>query len=269
MDYPRPIGVTLLLLLTLIFTGALSWSDPNNDYSPFTFTSTVGQTLPYRLMLPDHYDPALRYPLIVWLHGSGEVGTDNQRQLANGTEVFRNVDVRKNYPAFILVPQCPPDDHWTNMSSHYPPGTNRLSLAPTKTAQSTFELIEHLETIFSIDKKNVSAVGLSMGGFGVWDWMARRPDLFTAGLPMSGGGDVSKATQLAQMAIWAFHGNKDPVVGVAHSRTMVAAILRAGGKPRYTEINGGGHGPWSPIIAEPAVLKWLFARPQELVLENL
>jgi predicted peptidase len=97
-----------------------------------------------------------------------------------------------------------------------------------------------------------------MGGFGVWDWIVRRPDLFWKALPMSAGGDIRQAAHLIHTPVWAFHGDNDDVVGVGHSRAMIQAIRRAGGSPRYTEIPGGGHGPWSDIIVRSDVLAWLF-----------
>jgi predicted peptidase len=97
-----------------------------------------------------------------------------------------------------------------------------------------------------------------MGGFGVWDWIVRRPDLFWKALPMSAGGDITQAAHLIHTPVWAFHGDHDDVVGVGHSRAMIQAIRRAGGSPRYTEIPGAGHGPWSDIIVRSDVLAWLF-----------
>ena len=229
---------------------------PQGVYNSYTFKSSNGQLLPYRLLTPLGYNPGLRYPMIVWLHGSGEMGTNNQ-QLGNGTEVFTASDNLTKYPVVILVPQCPLSDRWSNMSSAVAPGNLRMSANPTRTAASVFELVAAVKTQLNIDPSRVTLAGLSLGAFGVYDWIARRQDLFTAALPMSGGGDTTQARKLVHTPLWDFHGSSDGVVGVAHSRVMIAAIRAAGGSPKYTEIPGGGHGPWSPIIAQADVLAWL------------
>jgi predicted peptidase len=248
--------LSLGLAIVAAFTGTPVHASTLDAYLPFQFQSASEQTLPYRLLLPQNYNPKIKYPMVVWLHGSGEVGNDNAKQLDNGAEVFVNPSVRGQYPAIVLVPQCPSDDRWSNMSSAFSSTEDRMAAAPTRTAQSTFELITAIRKAYNIS--SIRIVGLSMGGFGAWDWIVRRPDLFSKALPMSAGGDVTQAHHLVNTPIWAFHGNKDDVVGVSHSRDMIAAIRAAGGKPLYTEIQGGGHGPWSPIIAKPTVLAWLF-----------
>ena len=197
--------------------------------------------------------------MVVWLHGSGEWGDDNQKQISNGAEVFAQPLYRTRFPAFVLAPQCPYGDRWSNMSSATAAGKQRMSAQPTKTAAATFELIEELARRYRFDGSRSYVIGLSMGGFGAWDWIARRPDLFAAALPMSGGGDTTRAPALARARIWAFHGDRDTVVGVSQTRAVIRAIRAVGGRPDYTEIAGGGHGPWNTIIADPAVLAWLRA----------
>lgn len=234
----------------------------DNGFSPTPvppsspYKSQSEQTLPFQLFVPPHYDSKISYPLIVWLHGSGEVGDDNEKQMDNGAEVFTDEKTRAQYPGFFLAPQCPENDRWSNMSSRFPAENNRMSTRPTATAQSTFELIEKLKTIYNIDR--VIVIGFSMGGFGAWDWIVRRPDLFVKAIPMSAGGDITKASNLIHTPIWAFHGNRDDTVGVSHSRAMIQAIRRSGGQPLYTEISGGGHGPWAPNIADATTLAWIY-----------
>lgn len=248
------------VILTLSFSD-LGFSKATGDFQPFTFKSSSGQTLPFRLLVPLNYDSKVSYPMVVWLHGAGERGNDNSRQLVNGVQIFDSRESREAHPAFVLVPQCPVNDRWSNMSSHLAPGRERMSELPTRTAQSTFELITELKKLYAIDPQRISAVGLSLGGFGVWDWIVRRPDIFSKGLPMSGGGDTRQAAHLRNTRIWDFHGSNDDIVNVEHSRVMIRSIRAAGGDPRYTEIPRGGHGPWDTIVARPEVLDWLFSEP--------
>ena len=97
-----------------------------------------------------------------------------------------------------------------------------------------------------------------MGGYGTWDLVARRPELFAAAIPVSGGGDPAQAEKLAKLSIWAFHGDADPLVSVERSRDMIAAIKKAGGKAKLTEYKGGGHDVWSRTYRKKKVLDWLF-----------
>jgi predicted peptidase len=97
-----------------------------------------------------------------------------------------------------------------------------------------------------------------MGGYGTWDLAARRPELFAAAVPICGGGDVKMADKLAKVPIWVFHGDKDGAVPVERSREMIAAIEKAGGKPKYTEYKGVGHDSWTATYRDPKVIAWLF-----------
>ena len=111
---------------------------------------------------------------------------------------------------------------------------------------------------YSIDPQRIYLTGLSMGGYGTWDLLARKPDLFAAGVPVCGGGDESTAEKFAKVPVWVFHGDKDTAVPVGRSRTMVEALKKAGGHPKYTEYAGVGHNPWDKAYADPKLMNWLF-----------
>jgi predicted peptidase len=127
----------------------------------------------------------------------------------------------------------------------------------------TLKLLERLCEEFSIDKGRWYIMGLSMGGFGAWDAIARCPELFAAAAPMCSGGDEQLASRLVNLPIWCFHGAKDPIVKVENSRRMIEAIRRAGGNPKYTEYPDAGHDCWTPASREPDLLPWLFAQRRE------
>jgi predicted peptidase len=224
-----------------------------------TFTKDKA-SLPYRLLKPDGYDQNGKdlYPLVVFLHGSVGRGTDNQKQLRGGVEEFVKDATRKKHPCFLVVPQCPPEKQWTNVG--WFDGRHNVPLAktPTEPLALVLDLIEVLCNEHRIDKDRIYLTGVSMGGYGTWDLVSRRPELFAAAIPVSGGGDPAQAEKLVRLPIWVFHGDADLLVPVERPRDMIAAIKKAGGEPKYTEYKGVGHDAWTPTYRDNKVLDWLF-----------
>ena len=221
-----------------------------------TYSDPQGQKLPYRLLKPDPYDPQKQYPLVLFLHGAGERGTDNDKQLVHGVPAFTSEANRKKYPCFLVAPQCPSGARWVEVdwgaASHTQPKEASEPL------RLTLELLESLKKELPVDEKRIYVTGLSMGGYGTWDVIARRPDLFAAAAPVCGGGDEATAERIAKVPVWAFHGAKDTVVKPARSRNMIEALKKAGGSPKYTEYPAEGHGSWGPAYRDPELFRWLF-----------
>lgn len=234
-------------------------------YEARTHTSPAGGTLSYRLLVPKSYDPKAepkkQFPLILFLHGAGERGTDNKSQLRHGGGLLAG-DLQAAEPCFVLAPQCPPGKQWVNT----PWGKGSYSAA--KVAQSdelrmALEALTAVRKEFPIDPSRVYVMGLSMGGYGTWDAAQRNPGLFAAAVPICGAGDPSKADALKQTAVWAFHGGNDTVVPTQGSRDMAEALKKAGAnedRARYTEFPGVGHNAWSKAWDEPKLIEWLLAR---------
>jgi predicted peptidase len=201
--------------------------------------------LPYRVMKPEGYKKDAKdvYPLVVFLHGAGERGDDNAAQLKHGVADFAREDRRKKHPCFLIAPQCPKNQFWNG----------DLVLA----------LIDAVAKEFPVDKKRIYVTGLSMGGYATWDLLGRKPDLFAAAIPICGGGDVKKAEKFAKVSIWCFHGDKDGAVKVESSRSMIKALEKASGKPKYTEYEGVGHDSWTRTYSDEKVHEWLFAQKKE------
>jgi predicted esterase len=201
--------------------------------------------LPYRLFVPQSYDPARKYPLVLFLHGIGEKGADNAIQLrnnANGAMVFVSAAAQAANPCFMLIPQS--ESGWWGAYADLIP-----------------QLLNDLSGEYSIDMERLYVTGLSSGGSGVWELLIRNPQLFAAGVPICGNADAKKASLLANVAIWNFHTADDPTMPVKGSRDMIDAIRRAGGKPFYTEYPTGGHGSsWVRAYKEPALVDWVMAQ---------
>jgi predicted peptidase len=225
------------------------------------FKSPAGKTLPYRLLKPAATEPGKTYPLVLFLHGAGERGTDNAKQLvwfwnANKPSVL----TRKEFAdarAFAVIPQCPDGQQWVNV-----PWEKGSYQSPqiSEPLQLTLDLIDAQLKELPIDPDRVYVIGMSMGGYGAFDAIQRRPNLFAAAIPICGAGDPSKAKDVAHVPVWAFHGEKDPAVPVSGSREMVEALKKVGGSPRYTEYPGVGHNSWSPAFEEKEFWGWLFAQ---------
>src|SRR5207237_1176997 len=134
-------------------------------------------------------------------------------------------------------------------------------LAPALAA--ALKAVDALQKEFPIDERRIYITGLSMGGYGTWDALAKRPELFAAAAPICGGGDTSSISKFKDVPIWAFHGADDKTVPVEETRQMIAALKAAGAQPKYTEYAGVGHNSWSQTYADPAFYEWLFAQRKQ------
>lgn len=213
------------------------------------FTDPAGDTLRYRLLKPLEYDSTKQYPLIVCLHHGGAHGTDNIHQLsADPAPFLMEPENRKKYPAFIFMPQSPEGIGFSGM--HGSPSVDSL----------VFRTIRELRRNLPIDGKRIYVMGISGGGYGSWHFISAHPELFAAAVPICGGGDPKYAPRLIDMPIWAFHGARDNLAPVAHSRDMIEAIRKAGGKPKYTEYEFAGHNIWENVQEEKGLMDWMFAQ---------
>lgn len=223
-----------------------------------TYENMEGK-LPYRLLQPPNYakDGTDSYPLVVFLHGAGERGEDNKAQLKHGVAEFAKEATRKKHPCFLIAPQCPKDGWWAIGSK-----ATAKRKGPAAGAM-VLELIEALSKEFRVDQKRIYLTGLSMGGYGTWDLLSRRPELFAAGIPICGGGDPKTVEKFARLPIWAFHGDADKAVPVSRSREMIDALKKAGGEPKYTEYPKVAHDSWTQTYRDAKVLDWLFEQKRK------
>ncbi|MEO8584301.1 MAG: dienelactone hydrolase family protein [Flavitalea sp.] len=222
-------------------------------------------TLNYRILYPTKYDVNKKYPVLLFLHGSGERGGDNEKQLAHVAQLFLDSANRVKFPAFVIVPQCPEGDFWVRIMRDNTVkdslGQYRfLSGQPMgKALMLVQQLMDSLVKTAQVNTHKVYIGGLSMGGMGTFELLWRKPKFYAAAFPICGGGDPLKVTLYAKnFPIWVFHGGADPVVPVANSHLMVNALKDAGSKVIYTEYPGVGHNSWNNALAEPTLLSWLF-----------
>ena len=223
----------------------------------------------YRLMAPAEVESGKTYPLVLFLHGAGERGDDNVKQLMYFPELMADADHREKYPCYVLAPQCRRNKWWAGLRRRAESDESDDDGDPRTHQMRVVEgiLAETLEN-YPIDRSRVYLTGLSMGGYGSWDLAARHPDWFAAVVPICGGGDASQAESLATVPIWAAHGGADPVVPPARSQEMIEAIRAAGGEPKYTEYEGVGHNSWTPAYeAEDGVIAWMFQQQNDRAAE--
>ena len=245
-----------LLVLSLLSTLALARSE--DVFEAKTFTGAAGKPLPYRLMKPLTVEANKKYPLVIFLHGVGENGSDNRSQLKNGVMEFAKPAIREKFQFFMACPQCPQGVKWVDTNWGLPKHTQHKE--PTWPLLTMMELKESLEKELPGDTSRVYICGVSLGGFGTWDAITRWPEKFSAAVPVCGGADEAKAPMVVKLPIWTFHGDKDGVVLTIRSRNMVKAIKDAGGDAKYTEYPGVGHDSWNKAFIEPGLMDWIFAQ---------
>ncbi len=232
-------------------------------YALKIFVTSANDTLRYRELTPENQDKNKKYPLVIFLHGAGERGNDNNSQLIYGAGMFANPVNRANYPAFVLFPQCPKKEFWCLRDSlhSYQNNTFLANPAPAPALQRVKELLDVYLKMPCIDKNRIYVMGLSMGGMGTYDLVCRYPDLFAAAIPICGGVNTARLKYVAgKVKFRIFHGDKDEVVPVENSRSIYSAFKTSGGSADYVEFYGCGHGSWNLAFNYPDFMSWLFGQ---------
>lgn len=233
-------------------------------FSKETYISSTGETLNYRKLSPNKLSENKLYPLVVFLHGKGERGNDNELQLKHGLKLFADDEGMKRFPAIVIAPQCPEDELWSTTLAQKDT-TPSMDAQPTPAMRLVIELLDSMLLTESVDPDRVYVTGLSMGGFGTFDLITRRPTLFAAAVPVCGGGDPSpaKLRRLLKMPIWVVHGTEDKVINIDRSREMVFALESGGATPKYSELNGFGHNVWDATYSDLELYNWMFSQSKK------
>lgn len=251
-----------LLIVTLLAAGFIS--NGQSSFEKQVFNSGDGELL-YQILLPQNFSEEKEYPLVLFLHGAGERGSDNERQLVHGSRLFLDEENRSEYPAIVIFPQCPRNDYWSNVDVKSGPSGRVFKFLdggnPTKSMGLVLQLLDSVTAQSFVDKDRVYVGGLSMGGMGTFEVLSRKPDLFSAAFPICGGGNPDSAVKYAdKVNLWIFHGAKDDVVYPDHSVAMALALQKAGAKPKFTLYKDANHNSWDPAFSEPELFPWLFSQ---------
>jgi predicted peptidase len=240
----------LLILSVLLLIGQLTWPSIGRWWQrPVpgaigieTFSRGNGLADWFVIYLPEEYDNVDKdWPLILFLHGSGERGRDPS--MLRGSGPLAMVQRIMPLPAIVVAPQCLPENSWQ----------------PAAVA----EFIRHVNSVHGVDETKIYLVGYSMGSYGTWATAAAYPELFAAIVPISGGGNPDHAELIARIPVWAFHGDKDDVVSLTASEQMIDALRAAGGTPKLTILPNAGHGICGEVCARSDLWDWLLEQRRE------
>lgn len=245
-----PILAVLVFMLAPLACGGQLTSD-DIEFRKKTYVNKKGEQLPYRLFVPLGYDASRKYPLLLWLHGGDGRGSDNVRQIGGGNQIpthfFVGKDVQLKESMFVLIPQCPSGDNWSD------PDLNQ----PTKWLELAMNVLADVQKEFSIDADRLYLAGQSMGGLGAWSTLQAYPGKWAAAIILSAYDNFTDIKALTRTPIWVFQGESDDTVPVLLVRDMMKQLHKAHANLRYTEYPKMGHAVWKKAFAEPDLLPWL------------
>jgi predicted peptidase len=254
-----PAVLALMLGCQTGFTDAPTMQEVEAAFEPQTLVDgDYNALLNYRILKPAKVEPGRKYPLLLVLHGAGERGDDNLKQLTHGARQL--MGYTRAHPAFVVFPQCPRGTWWDG-PSRFAPETQRTDVPPP--LPQVIALMNRIVREQPIDRSRIYITGLSMGGYGTYAMVAARPDLFAAAIPICGGGDPRWARRYRFTSFRVVHGDADEVISVEASRQMVSAMQKAGVDVRYAELPGVGHDAWTPTYNNVGVLNWLFSQRRQ------
>lgn len=231
-----------------------------DTFSAGAFAARDGTTLRYRLLGPATLAVGARYPLVVQLHGSGGIGDDNQKQMEIAAKAWALPDIRRRYPAFVLVPQL------GVRSADYDDPEHPRSAQASTALRAALELIDQVATAQPVDRQRIYATGFSMGGSATWLAVMLRPHYFAAAMPVSGiAPPLSEAPLLRDTPLLVMHGDADTENPIDSDRDMVAAIRAAGGGDiRLREYVGLAHATPADVVPGDWWRDWLFSHRRRL-----
>jgi len=235
----------------LASTHAADVTQDDIDFRKLTLNKSRDEHLNYRLFVPLGYDSKQKYPLVLWLHGGNGRGSDNIKQLTGGNQLGSHFwisrEVQHSFPAFVLAPQCPGGQSWSE------PDLNR----PSETLLLVMDALYKTEREFSIDPERIYVVGQSMGGLGVWSLIQTYPNKWAAALVLCAYDNFSNLLGVTMVPLWLFQGDADQVVPIDLVRQMARTLKKEHANFRYSEYHNVGHDVWIKAFAEPDLLPWI------------
>lgn len=259
----RMLYLLLALLYILLMLPFSLHSQTTEDFKREHFI-LEGDTLGYRVLYPENFTKTKKYPVLLFLHGAGERGNDNEAQLTHGSNLFLKEENRKNFPAIILFPQCPQDDYWAQVDVNREIKPFEFNYKneeePTNALRLAMALLTSYYNKEYADKNRIYVGGLSMGGMGTFEIISRKPEMFAAAFAICGGADPEIVKKYPKgFNIWIFHGEKDDIVPPELSKAMAREINSAGGNAKLSLYPNDNHNSWDSALAEPYLLSWLFS----------
>ena len=227
----------------------------NDVFKPYQYTGHNNITINYRLLAPEQVNGKDRYPLVLVLHGSGAIGTDNTSQLGILAKLWAQPAIREKYPAYVVAPQFP------QRSSNYALDSTRNVLVSTPDAclSTALQLIDSLKKVLPVNDRKVYVIGFSMGGSGTINAIVLRPDLFTAGVAISGIPAFNQLNTLAQTPIWIIHGNADTENPINTDLLLYKELQSLHSRhTRFWEVDSLEHDIYYRLYTGDAIPKWLF-----------
>jgi predicted peptidase len=211
------------------------------------FEMQITRQLDYLLHLPKDYGiseaESKLWPLILFLHGMGERGSD--LELVKKQGIPHTLDNEPDFPFITVSPQCPIPSWWA------------FEIEALK------GLLDSILANYAVDRDRVYLTGLSMGGYGSWAMGIAHPEMFAAVVPICGGGEPEKVCALKNVPVWAFHGTDDEDVRLQESQEMVDALQACGGDAKLTIYPGVKHDSWTPTYANPELYEWLLSHKRQ------
>lgn len=257
----------IFFTLVFLFSGLIINAQDLKKYDRGSFIK--GQdSIYYRILFPENFDPNQKYPIVFVLHGRGESGSDNEKQLTHGAKLFLKDEVRKNFPAIIVFPQCPLESYWANVNiTTNDKGKRHFSFTeggkPTKAMHALKNMVKNFLKKPFVDKKQVYVGGLSMGGMGTYELLRRKRKTFAAAFAICGGDNTNNIKKYQTVPLWIFHGGKDDIVDPAFSMAIAERLKTVGSEVKFTLYPDANHNSWDSAFAEPALLPWLFGHKRD------
>lgn len=253
----------ICLTLLLLLVGSILNAQDLKKYDRGSFIKGK-DSIYYRILFPENFNPTQKYPIVFVLHGRGESGNDNEKQLTHGAKLFLEDDVRKNFPAIVVFPQCPVESYWANVNiTTNEKGKRNFSFVedgkPTKAMHALKGMVKDFLRKPYVDKNQVYVGGLSMGGMGTYELLRRQRRTFAAAFAICGGDNTNNIKKYQTVPLWIFHGGKDDIVDPAFSMAIAERLKTVGGEVKFTLYPDANHNSWDSAFAEPELLPWLFS----------
>lgn len=260
----KKIYLLIIIMMSSIAAVGQSKGDIQEQYDYGSYKASNGLVVNYRMMSPDttlvgEAHSGL-YPLIVFMHGVGERGNDNKSQLENGGALFADSNVKEEFPAYVLFPQCP-DEYFWSMDKN-PKSQKDIMKAHKETPimKGVIELVENCSANLPIDKKRIYIIGLSMGGLAVYDAAWRHPELFAAAVPICGAVNPERLSTINNTSFRIYHGTDDKVIPIEASEAAYNFLVKNGVDAQLIELPDVGHDSWDVAFSSPDFLSWIFSK---------